>query len=206
VVALSLGLLRVLAQPFAGSIRWLFIPLVLVTAAFFPPLLRKRSIKTLGIHGQAIPRSIYLCILASLVVFPAVLGAMVLAKRYAWSIPLVPAVPGGDWGEWILYQFFYVAVAEELFFRGYLQGSLLRMVEKSELTRRSFWNGMTVAVSALVFALAHWYILGTAIAAATFFPGLIFGWLFLRTRTLTAPILFHGMANTFYAVGVSFLG
>jgi hypothetical protein len=65
---------------------------------------------------------------------------------------------------------------------------------------------MTVLISAILFALAHWFVVGSPIAVLTFFPGLALGWLFLRTRSLLAPILFHGLANTFYAISVSFIG
>jgi len=38
------------------------------------------------------------------------------------------------------------------------------------------------------------------VSAVTFLPGLILGWLFIRTGSLLAPILFHGLANTFYCM------
>lgn len=206
VVLVTLALLRMSARLFANSLGWLLIPLVLGMAALLPTTLRKRSWKELGIHQTGIRRSIYLCVLACAVLFPVVLGGMMLAKRFGLTIPLAPVVQENDWGGWLFYQFFYVAVAEELFFRGYLQGTLLRIVEGAAPLRRWFWNGMTVVVSAILFALVHWFVLGTMIAVLTFFPGLALGWLFLRRRSLIAPILFHGLANTFYAVGVSFFG
>jgi membrane protease YdiL (CAAX protease family) len=207
VVALTLALLRVLAQPFADSIRWLLIPLVLVTAALLPTTLRKGSLQGLGLHTKSIRRSIQLCALIGLVIFPLAFGAIFLAQRYALALPLAPHVPGNGWGQWILYQFFYVAAAEELFFRGYLQGILLRIVESLSLRQRqAMAQGLTVVLSAAIFALAHWYVLAAPAALLTFFPGLLFGWLFLRTRSLLAPILFHGFANTIYAVGVCILG
>ncbi len=206
VVVMTMSLLRVLAQPFAGSSGWILIPLALTTAALLPIVLRKRSLNELGIHQEGIWHSIYLCGLACITLFPLVLGGMALMQRYELAIPLAAVIKENDWGRWLLYQFFYVAVAEELFFRGYLQGTLLRIVEGSTSSGRRFWNGMTVLVSAILFALAHWLVLGTPIAVLTFFPGLALGWLFLQTRSLLAPILFHGLANTFYAIGVSFFG
>ncbi len=41
---------------------------------------------------------------------------------------------------------------------------------------------------------------GRPTAALTFLPGLLLGWLFLRTGSLLSPILFHGLANVSYAV------
>jgi membrane protease YdiL (CAAX protease family) len=38
------------------------------------------------------------------------------------------------------------------------------------------------------------------VAGLTFLPGLILAWLFLRTGSLLAPIVFHGLANVSYAM------
>jgi membrane protease YdiL (CAAX protease family) len=37
----------------------------------------------------------------------------------------------------------------------------------------------------------------------TFLPGLVLAWLFIRTRALLAPILFHGLANVSYGLFAS---
>ena len=34
----------------------------------------------------------------------------------------------------------------------------------------------------------------------TFFPGVVLGWLFIRTEGLLASMLFHGSANVFYVL------
>jgi len=34
----------------------------------------------------------------------------------------------------------------------------------------------------------------------TFLPGRVLGWLFIRTKSLLAPVLFHGLANTCYCL------
>ncbi|MBW7992570.1 MAG: CPBP family intramembrane metalloprotease [Planctomycetes bacterium] len=41
---------------------------------------------------------------------------------------------------------------------------------------------------------------GRIILLLTFLPGLVLGWLFIRTKSLLAPILFHGLANTCYCL------
>jgi len=53
-------------------------------------------------------------------------------------------------------------------------------------------------LSAAFFAIAHAMVYGQLISVLTFLPGLILGWLFVQTRSLLAPILFHGLANTWY--------
>ncbi len=89
-----------------------------------------------------------------------------------------------------LIQLVLVAIPEEVFFRGYLQkelGNDYRAV---------------IAVSFL-FAIAHLVIvcattggLGVCIQnGLTFFPSLVMGYLYLKTKTLWSSIFFHFSAN-----------
>jgi hypothetical protein len=55
-----------------------------------------------------------------------------------------------------------------------------------------------VCLSAGVFAVAHSLILGGAASLFTFFSGLIFAWLSLRSGVLLPPVLLHGAAHTGY--------
>jgi membrane protease YdiL (CAAX protease family) len=64
------------------------------------------------------------------------------------------------------------------------------------LNSKQIW--LEIPLSAGAFGLAHVCIYTQANAAWTFFPGLLFAWLYTRTNTLTAPILFHGLANSCY--------
>ncbi len=99
----------------------------------------------------------------------------------------------------------YVAVAEEVFFRGYVQGNILRATSPSmgKLPRLQQW--MSIVISAGCFAIAHAIVDGQIISALTFLPGLVLAWLSIRTNTQLAPILFHGLANTCYlAMAVMF--
>jgi hypothetical protein len=134
-------------------------------------------------------------------VFSALLVMLWLLTRAGLSIPLEPIMPEQhDWLTWVGYQFLYVAVAEEVFFRGYVQGNLMRLMGKQPWSRGHVEECVSVFASAAVFALAHFAVQGRAISLLTFLPGLILAWLFLRTRTLLAPILFHGLANVTYGI------
>ena len=53
-------------------------------------------------------------------------------------------------------------------------------------------------VSAALFALAHVVVQGKPAAILIFLPGVVLGWLYMKTGTLLAPILFHGLANVFW--------
>ena len=65
---------------------------------------------------------------------------------------------------------------------------------------RAFLEIIGIIISATVFAVSHCLILGSIMPIITFLPGLIFGWLLVRAKSLLAPILFHGLANVFYGL------
>ena len=94
----------------------------------------------------------------------------------------------------------YVAVAEEVFFRGFLQGNILRLMNTVMTRRHSLQRWISIVISAACFAAAHMIVQGQIISVLTFLPGLVLGWLFIRTKSLLAPILFHGLANMSYYV------
>ncbi len=73
-----------------------------------------------------------------------------------------------------------VAVAEETFFRGFMMRKL-----------------NNVAVS-LLFALPHVILYQNFVSVLTFFPSLIFGWVYLRSGSILAPIIFHWVFNLSY--------
>jgi membrane protease YdiL (CAAX protease family) len=55
-------------------------------------------------------------------------------------------------------------------------------------------------LSATCFAVAHVIVQGQVTSIVTFLPGVLMAWLFIRTRSLLAPILFHGLANATYGI------
>lgn len=94
----------------------------------------------------------------------------------------------------IVLQLVFVALPEEVFFRGYLQEKLGNNIKG------------VVFVSAL-FALGHFFTLCVASGFAggictqsvlTFFPSLIMGYLYVRTGTLWGSIIFHFLSNIVY--------
>lgn len=101
-------------------------------------------------------------------------------------------------------QLIVVALPEELFFRGYLQGRL----EDAWPARRRLLGapvgGAWLAGSAL-FALGHFFVTLEPQMLTRFFPGLVFGWMYARTRSILAGTLFHAACNLLMEVlGASF--
>jgi len=120
-------------------------------------------------------------------------------RYWGLELPLRAAIPPAQgWFCWLFYQFMYVGVAEEVFFRGYVQNNILRSTSSIVQERRRPLQWIIIIISAACFAAAHTIVQGEIMAVLTFLPGLVLGWLFVRTRSLLAPILFHGLANVYY--------
>ena len=105
--------------------------------------------------------------------------------------------PPGEMGKllaWLL----VLAAAEEMFFRGWLQARLTRHrpPRRVLLGARVGWN---IPLAAAAFALGHVGIQGAA-GLLVFFPGLVFGWLWERRRSLVGPVVFHALSNALVLV------
>jgi CAAX protease family protein len=105
-----------------------------------------------------------------------------------------PPVPSTLSAEWCVVQWLVVGLPEELFFRGFL----LQKLEERFPPRRRLWGGgvgKALVLSALAFALIHLPKEGDPRALATFFPGLLFGWMRSATGSILASTITHGCSN-----------
>lgn len=96
--------------------------------------------------------------------------------------------------EFCAVQLVVVALPEELFFRGFLLG----LLERRFPPRRRWLGGgvgLALVLSALAFALIHLPKDGDPRALATFFPGLLFGWMRSATGSILASTLTHAGSN-----------
>ena len=96
--------------------------------------------------------------------------------------------------EFCAVQLVVVALPEELFFRGFLLGLLERRFPPK---RRILGGGVgwALVISAAMFALIHLPKDGDPRALATFFPGLLFGWMRSATGSIMAGTLTHAGSN-----------
>jgi len=186
-------------QGFAGNTVTL--PCVFATAAILATVLNKRPLSEAGLSCQRPLRAIYLACGAAVIVFPiTALGLWLLGKAGVYLPAAAPVK--GSWLGWAAYQFMYVAAAEEIFFRGYVIGRLksrpmpIAMGKSKNLSP----NTIIVITSAVIFAAAHIILIGGVLSGLTLLPGLVLGWLYLRSNCILAPVLFHGLANLFYAL------
>lgn len=77
------------------------------------------------------------------------------------------------------------AIVEEIFFRGWLQSSL----------RPWMTTGARVLLVSALFSASHMIFQSRLLFLATFFPGLVMGYLRERHDTVSAPILYHALCN-----------
>ncbi|UCE48379.1 MAG: CPBP family intramembrane metalloprotease, partial [Phycisphaerales bacterium] len=177
--------------------------LILVIAAFLPTKMRHRRFADFGFNRIQIPTTLVVLGGTCIAVFPIAFCGLWVLKSYNIALPLPSALPREPgWVGWLFYQFMYVAVAEEVFFRGYLQSNILRLAQPLIEQRLRLKQWVSIVLSAVCFAIVHVIVQGRFTAALTFLPGLVLGWLFIRTRSLLAPILFHGLANVCYVLTV----
>ncbi len=118
----------------------------------------------------------------------------------------VPATWTAYYGLGWLYELaiglFAVAMAEEVFHRGYLMSALEdRWPPKHRIFGVPF--GLAAVISSLMFAGGHLLAMAQVGRLATFFPALVFAWLWRRSGSLWAPALFHTAANALMDVLLS---
>jgi hypothetical protein len=77
------------------------------------------------------------------------------------------------------------AVVEETFFRGWI----------FTIVRRRLGPGTTIIIIALLFALSHLFLKVHWLRIATFFPGLVMGYLRERTENIVPGMIYHGIGN-----------
>jgi membrane protease YdiL (CAAX protease family) len=180
------------------SEAWLTVPFLFLSAAILPILFRKKNLSDLGLDLERFVSSLRVLCKTSLVIFPVFLCGIFLLKHYKVPLPMCPIVPEKRWLSWLVYQFMYIAISEEVFFRGYLQSNIYYLLTLTLQKNAAFLALMSVTISAGIFAVFHSMLLGNILAIITFIPGLILGWLFFKTKSIFAPILFHGLANVSY--------
>ncbi len=84
----------------------------------------------------------------------------------------------------------FAALPEEWFFRGYLLVQIQRYLNQS-----SGYHLHANLLSSLVFSLIHGLTQNWVLAGLVFFPSLVFGWLYQRSRDIVLVILIHALSN-----------
>ncbi len=101
----------------------------------------------------------------------------------------------------ILYALIISPILEELLFRGLLQKFLSLKLGHFRWKKLTLSNFLT----SICFASLHVFLKGDWEGAMTFFPSLIFGFIWDRYKMLLPPILLHAAFNLFYFGAAIFL-
>lgn len=129
--------------------------------------------------------------LAALVFPPFIVGF------YFWHQPTHPfqlSAPG-DLASFVLGQFLMVALSEEAFFRGFVQTRLHDAWKPDRMLFGASINVRVIVLQSALFALVH---IATGLQVdrlATFFPGLVFGWMRAKRGGIGASLVFHALCN-----------
>ena len=151
--------------------------------------LRQLDRRSLSLLGLAIVLTIFVYV-------PLLWGARALWTGSA--APLFRPMTLSALATFSITQILAVALPEEVFFRGYLL-TRLRDLGAGTLERMSSARGAEVFAivgSSLLFAAVHLLHAPEAERLLTFFPGLVFGFLWVRTKSLVPGILFHAFCST----------
>jgi len=129
--------------------------------------------------------------LAALVFPPFIVGF------YFWHQPARPfhlSAPG-DLASFVVGQFLMVALSEEAFFRGFVQTRLHDAWKPNRVVFGAHLNVRVILMQSVLFALVHIATGWQLDRLATFFPGLVFGWLRARRGGIGAALCFHALCN-----------
>lgn len=120
---------------------------------------------------------------ASLVIF--IVAMLSFAFKFVWFDPkLSPFLP-----IWAVINLFFVCLAEEGFFRGFIQKYLCLI-----LRRVSYGNTIAIIFSAILFGLSH-FLGGPRYIILATIAGIGYGWIYWRTQRIEAAILTHFSLN-----------
>ena len=178
-----------------AAVLFLYVPAALLWR-------RGAELEQYGLRARPLLRGLLWAGLAMGIVFPPFAGGyfLYISRAWAWlagrlpwhcppSLPLALRLPPDPLMA-VLSQLLVVALPEEFFFRGYLQGRLSEILP----LRKS------LLLTATLFALGHFLVTFDPAALAVFFPGLAFGLLRHYTGSVLAGTLFHAACNLFMEI------
>jgi membrane protease YdiL (CAAX protease family) len=170
------------------------IPATWGLGAILPLRSGEGDLLTFGVTTPHWQKNLKYYLLSSAVIFPLFAVGFRLYVHEDLS-PTVNTFFGGvSLPRWLLYNFLAVALFEELFFRGFVQGRFENFVKARFMSPAAVFC-VPILISSFLFALAHAAVYLDHLRLVVFFPGLLFGWLRAKTGSLLAPILSHGTAN-----------
>jgi membrane protease YdiL (CAAX protease family) len=114
----------------------------------------------------------------------------IIIRRQIWWLPFA-----------LLVQLLLVALPEEFFYRGYLQGRIDDLTP-IRWNLGPFHTSPAILITSTLFALSHFLSGFNPLRLSVFFPSLVFGWLKDRSEGLVAPIVYHAACNLMVQLAV----
>jgi membrane protease YdiL (CAAX protease family) len=216
------GLVQInITLPAIGHLGSALVAVLFIYAPVYLIWRRKEDLENYGFVAEPLKRGLIMAAVAFCVIFPLfVVGYFAFYEIACKSDLLSNLVPRGMCGryggldavhfpnvslmsslgsqtlslEFCAVQLIVVALPEELFFRGFLLG----LLEKRFPPKRRILGGgigLALVLSAMAFALIHLPKDGDPRALATFFPGLLFGWMRSATGSILASTITHAGSN-----------
>lgn len=98
---------------------------------------------------------------------------------------------------WAANNLLMTCMAEEVFFRGFIQNEIESRLDKKFAGSASAWAALVL--TSFVFAAAH-FRGGIALVVAAFVAGMLYGFVYLKTRDIRASIVTHFLFNLVHIV------
>ena len=153
---------------------------------------KQEVVLTLGLLFVTLPLFVagYLAFVQLLPMLPEPVRHLIAPYPRDWHFSL--RLPD-RFAEWVIDQYFVVALPEEFFYRGFVQTRLRDAWPQGRTflgarLGRAFW------VTAVLFALGHLAIFQVW-RLGVFFPALMFGWLREKTGSVMGAAFLHGSFN-----------
>lgn len=191
--ALEAVSLLVVALPLAlwshVSAVWVIVPLIYLLAC-------RRELDQYGLTLAGIPGPKFHLLLLAGVFMPYLFGHYLfgiwcLGQRFSLRLP-------DQFPQLVLQHLLGIGVAEEFFFRAYMQSEFDKVwVPRWSLFGARWGPGLLLANA--LFAFCHVFS-GGPVRLIVFFPGLLYGWLWARTGSLVVPAFYHGLSNVLMSV------
>ncbi len=179
--------------PFLSKYLGVFIPVIFIYIPLLAILARRNNPEEYGITLKQPLQAIQWALIVSVIVLPIFAVGYHYYYKMFYHVNYVPGFPD-QLGTLVVQNLFFTALHEEIFYRGYMQSRLNEAFGRPfSFLRTPF--GFGLIYSNAFFALGHYVITPHPARLATFFPGLLFGWLRERTGGVIAPMLFHCMCN-----------
>jgi hypothetical protein len=97
----------------------------------------------------------------------------------------------------LLIQLFLVAFPEEIFYRGYLQSKLDRLIGQDSKILGVSFNLISALICSILFAFAHLATIHHLSRLSVFFPSLLFGWMRRAYVSVVPVAIFHALCNLY---------